>query len=232
VGKGLREAELQLSIMSRHFVPYLYVNFGEGIISMLDKLSNVTQVLIFSGVIRNFILDKRGCRDLDIVLTDKVSIEEFFNPSLLKRNSFGGYKIQYNGLTVDLWYLEETWDLKDKMVLPFDLMSYIPSTAFFNFSSVVYNYTTKKFIATNDFLKFIKTKEMDIVNERNINKHLCIVNTFYYRDTYALKISNRLAKYVKKYFAVLPDKYSAVQIKHWGFVRYSYHTLSNMVSDL
>jgi len=218
--------------MSRHFVPYLYVNFGTEIITMLDKLSSVTEVLIFSGVIRNFILDKRGSRDLDIVLTDKVAIEEFFDPSLLRRNSFGGYKIHYNGLTIDLWYLEETWDLKDKMVLPFDLMSYIPSTAFFNFSSVVYNYTSKKFIASKDFLKFIKTKEMDIVNERNINKHLCIVNTFYYRDTYSLKVSTRLAKYVKKYFAVLPDKYDAVQIKHWGFVRYSKGILSNMVNNL
>ncbi len=79
---------------------------------LLDALSRHCDVYIFSGVIRDYFLERSGdSRDLDIVVNTDLSLSHFIK--LISRyakvrvNSFGGLKIKFDDFNYDIWYLNQ-----------------------------------------------------------------------------------------------------------------------------
>jgi hypothetical protein len=203
---------------SDSFKTYLKESLDDEIYKILIQISKKTDFQIFSGVIRNFFLKEKGIRDLDIVLNDEIDLESIFFKKNIFKNSFGGYKIKTKKLDIDLWYVKNTWAYNYQKTMDFDLASYLPATAFFNFSSISYSFNKQVFFYTKDFLRFLRDKEINVVHKPNSNLALCVVNSFYYSEKYKLKISKKLFEYL----IYLDSKqktnssYSDVQIKHFN----------------
>lgn len=212
-----------------NFVKYLKSSLSNEVFLFIEILSTITDVLVFSGVIRNFVINpSTDIRDLDLVLNDnEEDVEIFLKIFNYRKNSYGGYKLFIGELSVDIWYLKDTWAFKNNKVerLLFDSYN-LPLTAFFNFSSVVYNFNNKSFISSKNFLSFIKKREIDLVLEENPYPELCIVNTIYYKERFKLKVSTNLKKYYVKNFPFLEEeKFNLIQEKHFEEVKYSYSLL-------
>lgn len=189
---------------------------GKEIWEKLMEISSQSEVYIFSGVIRNFLLGYIENRDLDIVIRHIKDIKlsrDLFSLLAIKKNSFGGYKIRIDNLTIDVWGLEDTWGIvkERKAPTPQELIK----TAFFNFSAIVYDVTNSRFIYSDDFCRFMKTKVLDVVYPVNPNIPLCIVSTLYYIEKYNLWLSYKLCRWIAEHYKRNLDFVSA-QKRHFG----------------
>ena len=211
----------------KKFLEYLKDKLGTQVFSFLIELSSFSEVLIFSGIIRNYFIRYKGeIRDFDIVVKtdDDILIENFLNKFDFKKNSFGGYKVQVGHLTIDIWHLEKTWAYSKQKVTPELFKDYsLPDTAFFNFSSIVFDLENQKFIFNSNFKRFVETKEIDLVLEENPMPQLCIVNTIYYKQKFRLSVSEKLQKYCLINFdKYSEEEYQNVQIKHFNEIKFPY----------
>lgn len=184
---------------------------------LLCLISRQTEIYVFSGVIRNFLLGYYENRDLDIVIgnTDELNLPlKYFRPLKLKRNSFGGYKVSIGKLIIDVWDIRNTWGIKNLNLQssPNSLLK----TAFFNFSSIVYDFNQEKFIYDNNFIEFYHTHAMDVLCEKNPDIPLCIVNTVYYALKYSFTIKYGLCKWIVDNYCSLYD-YKEVQLRHYKY---------------
>lgn len=230
MGKKLINIE-SIKLENENFLHYLYENTDSEVRFFLQNISRVADIYIFSGVIRNFFINpKFKIRDLDLVFkTDNITavrnIVNLFNFSL---NSFGGFKIKINNLSIDFWNIEDTWAFNKKSVftvLHKELV--LPESSFFNFSSIVFDLKQKEFIVSESFVDFLKRKEIDLVLEENPYPVLCIVNTIYYSNTYQLKISKRLRRYfISNFKNYHPNDFEQAQLKHFKQVIYPYGMLN------
>lgn len=196
----------------------------------LNDLSFITDVLIFSGITRDFFLNKYlDIRDLDLVVYNyDERLDVFCRKFKYSLNSFGGYKIDIDGFQIDLWKLEDTWAIRNAKV-PRQLFNdyLLPQTSFFNFSSIVYDYSKKNFIFSHDFLTFLSNKKIDLVLEDNPQPQLCIVNAIYYKNKLNLELAYNLKRYIVMNFdRYTKEDYRYIQIKHFKSQPFSYGELA------
>lgn len=195
-----------------------------------------TDVYVFSGVIRDFLLGNIGIdknRDYDFVIS---GMRHFAEPLILReellynRNKFGGLKINKDDYVFDIWGLEDTWGLVRKNVKHPDAKA-LAKSAFFNFSAIVFDYNSSSFIVSKEFCNFIISKKMDVVYKVNPHVESCIVSSFYYADQYNLKIGDELKKWIIKYYSKRVD-YKPAQVKRFGHVIYDNDQIGNLVEML
>ena len=165
--------------------------------ALVECVSSQVPVYIFSGVIRNFLLGYLSNRDFDFVALDsrKIIIPLSLLRSVsIRKNKFDGYKLETGGLTIDCWDVSKTWGILQEGMRSnaYSLMN----TAFFNFSSIVYDYNNKRFLISEDFCKFYSTHIMEVVYAKNPRIETCIVNTLYYADYFGFSIGKSLRKWV------------------------------------
>ena len=233
MAKKLSDIEQLVNESNDSFVTYLKSNFDKRVIDLLNKLSLETNVYIFSGVIRNFFLKVNENRDLDLVLENEIDLQELLSDFKISMNSFGGYKIEFKNLNIDLWFLHNTWSVKNhQLTLNFQLDKYIPQTAFFNFSAIMFSYNRKEFIYTIHFLRFLRDKKLEMVYAPNPNNALCIVNTFYYSDKFKMKIGHKLKGHIKRISTTNLEQTIDVQKKHFGKVIYTITDLKTHIEHL
>ncbi len=232
MGKKLSDIRKEIDAASPLFEKFLNKNLTPEIQAFIAALSEHTNVFIFSGIIRNFFLKINEIRDVDLVVSSDKIVPDLLSSYDFRRNSFGGYKISIGGINIDLWSLEKTWAFNLQTTLNYQLENVLHNTAFFNFSSVVYSMKDAKFFYSEDFVKFIKTKTLDVVFVPNANIGLCVVNTFYYSDKYRLKVSKKLAQVVKNFHAQIDNDYDSIQLKHFGKILYSGSEIANRVATL
>jgi len=231
VAKKLSDIQQEIDTSGLKFHKYLHDLLDENIMEKLESLTKLTEVYLFSGIIRNYFLKIYLKRDIDVVLGKEIDVEETFENLPVKRNSFGGYKILYPSGPLDLWFLKDTWAFQQgQKLLEFDLERRIPKTAFFNFSSIIFIINEKKFIYTMDFVKFLKSKTLDYVYIPNANYSLCILNTFYYSDKFNLKISQRLKILVLELSEGNDIEYHNAQLKHFGQILYGIEEIRKRLS--
>lgn len=199
---------------------------------LIKSINAEARVYIFSGIIRSYFLEKGNVRDIDIVIDGHIDLDKFLVNYKYIRNSFGGYKVQIGATIIDMWFLKRTWALMYQPILEFDLEKYLPNTAFFNFSSVVYSYDENKFYYSKDFLRFIRDRKIDLVYAPNANEALCVVNSLYYSSKLKMGLGNKLKKHLKSIFNKNIGRYEQVQTKHFSQVIYSEKELADWVSSL
>lgn len=197
---------------------------------LLLQISNQTNVYVFSGVIRNFLLGYSENRDLDIVVKhlDKIVIPTINQRKIqIKKNSFGGYKLKIGMLNVDVWDIEKTWGIQNMRLssTPYSLIK----TAFFNFSAIVYDFNRGRFIYDKCFVDFYKTHAMDIQYKENPNIPLCIVNSFYYALKYSFSIKYELCKWIVNNYNENID-FREIQLRHFHNVIFDAEKVYELVS--
>lgn len=203
----------------------------------LMALSETQGVYIFSGVIRDFLLNMNWTpRDLDFV------IKHDFRPTPIvsrylrgadieyKLNSFKGLKIHNGkGLDIDAWILGNTWGLKhlkNKEQTPNALLK----TVFFNFQAIVYDLQRRKFIFDDAFVNFLDTNTIDIVYEENPHIPLCLYNIFHYAIKLGSKLSVRLRKWIDQHYSDDID-FDKVQRDHVGKIMYASADIHKFLND-
>lgn len=188
---------------------------------LIDWVSGQVSTFVFSGLTRNFLLGYLNNRDIDFVVIDsprlRIPISQLREISILK-NKFGGYKLQTEHLSIDVWDVEKTWGIVQEGMrsTAYSLMN----TAFFNFSSIVYDYNKGRFYITDEFCKFYNTHVMEVVYAKNPRIATCIVNALYYADKYEFVIGESLRKWVVKNYDATLD-YRAAQESRFNSIVYS-----------
>jgi hypothetical protein len=198
---------------------YLSTFFPLGIIRLMDELAKQSHVYIFSGVIKNFLLGFLEHRDLDLVVSHKHKLSFHIGKLLglglseIKRNKFNGVKLVLDNMEVDIWRIEDTMGIVDMRLFP--TPENLLKTCFFNFSSIVYDYNNSRFIYGEDFCKFLLTRELDVIYEKNPFVESCIVSTFYYAEKYELSVSKKLCDWIRFHYEEGMD-FQKVQQKRFG----------------
>ncbi len=215
---------------------------------IFEKISERHNIYIFSGVTRDFFLKNKNSeiRDLDLVIEEKDdSLKITDNPSkidllineikstnsnhICRKNSFGGCKIKRSNLSIDLWYLEDTWGIKEKQIAikPESLLE----TTFFNFSSIVFDYMNLRFIYNEVFKDFIDSKKMDVVFEKNPSNALCIINSMYYSKKLKFELSDKLKHWIRNNYRE-DLNFIEVQNKHFSKEIFNSDEILNFVNLL
>lgn len=225
MGKELIDKKT-IEYKAKYFWQYLEDISQKEIINFIENLSEFSHVFIFSGVIRNFFLNiDENARDIDIVYQgNDDKLRQFLKGYKHSVNSFNGYKIYISNYSIDLWKIDSTWAIENRK-LNIELFNQyvLPESAFFNFSSIVYDIYNKKFIYSEKFIEFINSRTLDLVLWDNPLPQLCIVNTLYYKEKFDLKISESLKEFCSFYFEKFNDKdFNAIQLKHFKEVKFSY----------
>lgn len=201
------------------------------VVEALDNLSKVAPLLIFSGVIRNYLIGEWAhIRDLDIVLASPFTIDilKVLKNYQYKINSFKGVKVRIEGCSIDAWLLGNTWGILHNKIKP--TANALIKTAFFNFSAIVFDYNHQKFIFDDAFIKFLMTRKMEIVLADNPNIPLCLFNIYYYHKTYGFEIGDSVKNWIKKEYNGLVN-FDLVQRKHLGYVKYSSQDIYRFYSN-
>lgn len=233
MAKKLIDIRKQIESNEIAFKAHLEKSLDKDVFYLLNKLSINCHVYIFSGIIRNYFLKIDDLRDVDIFIEGTIDLENIISNYKYRKNSFGGYKITINETNIDLWFLQDTWALNNSQTaLDFDLAKYIPNTAFFNFSSIMFSFNENKFYYTKYFTRFLRDKKIDLVFIPNANYSLCVINSLYYSDKFKLKLTNKLKSYIKQLHHTTRGKYYETQLKHFGEIIYSNEEIEDRISTM
>ena len=233
MAKRLSDIEQEIRDREKNFIPYLQELLDKEVYAFILELNKLDNLYLFSGIIRNFFLGVREVRDVDIMIDTTKDITSIVSKHKHRKNSYGGFKIFINKTVIDLWYLQDTWALHNSQkVIEFELEKYIPNTAFFNFSSIIFSFREDAFIYTKYFLRFLRDKKIDYVFEPNANYALCVVNSFYYHDKLKLPLSEKLKDYLFKLNKKYSSDYENVQLKHFGEILYSKKEIQKEIEEM
>lgn len=202
----------------------------------IKQLESRTEVYLFSGIIRDYFLYKKELdfpiRDIDLVTEDDVDLHNLFPKENFKINSFGGYKLYINNTPIDIWPMKKTWGIKYQSTLfPKLLHADLLRTTFFNFSSILFNFNSKKFIYGKKFLQFMQKKEIALVLPQNPYPELCIINARFYLDNRNLKPSKELIDYIIKNKEHI-SSFKQIQHNHFGKIIYSDDDMNKWFDEL
>lgn len=231
MAKKLVDIKSSVEAQSAAFHEYFYDGLDEALYEFITNLQRNHNLYVFSGVIRDFFLDVPFHRDIDLVIDGDID-ESLLSKCTYKRNSYGGYKIKVNNVSVDLWSLNKTWAFTYQKSIEFQLERELPNTAFFNFSSIIFSLAENKFLYSKHFLRFLRDKEINIVYKPNANQELCVINSFYYADKLKYRMGKDLIKYLKQTFKHDEEKYDYAQILHFGKILYSINEIENRINSL
>ncbi|EMB20859.1 hypothetical protein [Treponema denticola] len=231
MAKTFNEIEKMIDLKSIDFYEYLFSIIPASLKIILLNIAKMTDIYLFSGLIRDYFLEKRGHRDIDIVLEKQIDIQDLFLDFPIERNSYGGYKILCEDMPIDIWCAKDTWAYKFQGVFDFYIGVNIFQTAYFNFSAIIYSLNEKKFYYSKNFLRFLRDKTIDIVFPVNKNYDLCIINTMYYSAKYKLKVGKKLANEITKYYRNEPHDFEGVQKKHFGEIKYDQHAIEEFIKN-
>lgn len=233
MAKKLADIKKEIDSMGMAFKSHLEESLSKNVFELITTLNKTAKVYIFSGIIRNYFLELEDYRDVDLFIDGDVDVVSLVKNYNYRRNSFGGYKINIDNTNVDLWFLKDTWALKNSQsVLDIELAKYIPNTAFFNFSSIMFSFNENIFYYTNHFASFIQNKKINLVFKPNANYALCVVNSFYYSDKFNLQLADKLKKHLKFLHKTNADNYEETQLKHFGKVIYTKEVINQKIEEL
>lgn len=230
--KNRNEWHTIINLKARTFKEYLRHSIGEKNFDLLEKFSKDVDIFIFSGMIKDYILDNpRKPRDIDFTFRGEVTKrwEKIAKDNFdIKENRFGGFKLSgHNSIDCDVWEISKTYGINKSHIRkkPNDLLN----SVFFNFTSIVYDYNSEKFIYDLNFLNFLQSRKIEIVNEENPDAELCFVNIYHNFKLYDLDLGLSVQEWAKDNY----EEYlwfEAVQQRHFHSRLYTNIELLNFIS--
>jgi hypothetical protein len=135
------------------------------IIELLNSVTaNLSDTLIFGGMLREFALKNGRQFSSDIDLVAMVSHKELydsivhFNP---EQNKFGGFRFSIEKILIDIWAFEDTWAFREGFVKGRGIEDLLKTT-FFNVDAVAYNLSTGELFYSEDWARGIHSRILDI----------------------------------------------------------------------
>jgi hypothetical protein len=158
---------------------------------------------IIGGAIRA-IYQNRKPRDIDIIVKDGADqiIKKFSNKNKIIKNYYDGYKIDLDGIIVDIWDFKNHWAFKAG-ILDADENNLVES-CFFDFDALVYSPTTN-YLNIDRFKQSIKSNTIDFIrhDSKYINSNpgelTNVVRALIAGKKYNLSFSSAVTSYIKLY---------------------------------
>lgn len=221
---------LDVRRMNSAFKNFLYSKLENQVVELLDHLQSITDVYIFSGIIRDYFLKNDSIRDLDIVLGEQLDlafINRHYFPNIeITINNYGGYKVIVNSFRIDIWSIDSTWGIVNerKSATKYSLIH----SAFFNFSSILFSLNIEEFYFDDVFINFLNERVIDVEYEKNPNISLCIVNSLYYKNKLSMPLSAKLKRWIKNNFS--PNlEFDKIQISHFGKIIFTENEINDFL---
>lgn len=142
---------------------------------VVQRLQSVGEVYLFGGAIRDIAL--QGIRDfysdLDFVVAAEPKqldalIAQFESEFKLKRNKFGGYRMQCDKWWLDVWALSNTWAFKEKLVELTNESSLLDTTIL-NWDAALYDMQQQKLQHKPDYFEHISQGYLELNLAANPN---------------------------------------------------------------
>lgn len=201
--------------------------------SLLDQ----DNFYIIGGAIRSIYNGKKP-RDLDIVLKNGIDcvLKSIGNNIPVSRNYYGGFKIDFHGISVDFWDFENHWAFKSG-VLPAE-EKYLAESCFFDFDALVYSPVTD-FLDIGRYLQAINSRTIDII-KKDLNYITCnpgdltnVLRAMVVSNEFNLSFSTTVSDYVRKFlkkndFASLKK----CEQRHYKEEKITFEQYSNMIKML
>ncbi|RXE60467.1 hypothetical protein [Acetivibrio mesophilus] len=189
---------------------------------LLSAISNSGETLLIGGALREFKDNELNKipRDFDIVVdTDDCILESILLPYSPQKNRFGGYKVDCNGLIIDVWCLKNTWAFKENIIKckPEEYSSRLQDTVFLNIDAIVYN-LSRDIWYDDKYEEAMRTRILDIVLRENPQLALNIVRTILLKQKYSMQLSQKLRGVICDFVYICPDflqHLMQVQVSHY-----------------
>lgn len=192
---------------------YLKRKGEKSITELYKNLKSIGNLYIMGGFARElYNFSKTGkienVRDIDIVI-DTMGNTNLFNNIIKKYNyninKFGGYKIIFNNLKIDVWEINNTWAFKEN-IIKYDRSNMgkdLQNTVFLNYDSIVYDVNNEKFYF-EQYMNCLSERILDIVLKDNPHIYLNLVRALEFKLKTGYTFSYRLRNMFQK--AYLFDK--------------------------
>lgn len=197
--------------------------------SFLERINESGRLYILGGSVRDSFYKKKNeytIRDLDLIFSKDIKkIKDILEEYDYSINRFGGYKIKFFDIEIDIWSYRDNWATKNnlKPKIRKNMLDLISYGTLLNIDSLVYDYRNKliyydyfKEAYENNTIDFITTDEKYI--EANPNRPLNIFRIIYFMDVYKLSVSlqvkNYIQEYIRKHNNYLEEIHQS-QLKHY-----------------
>jgi hypothetical protein len=210
----------------------MYFSSSKSAIKFWDQLVSNADCYVFGGFVVDFLKQSNEHRDIDIVILSlNQKTLDLINAYGGIKNSFGGYKLNIDGVAIDIWAIKDTWAIKKMNNLDFDLINQLPSTSFFNSTAIIYSVRAKKVIYHNKFIDFLYGNKLDILFQENPYPALCILKSYQYYKT-GIQFNKKLSNYIYDRFNIYFHQLGDMQVKHYGSLKYSNEELVEFFKDI
>lgn len=167
------------------------------------ELYTIGDLYLIGGVLREFLEmgNIKNVRDIDVVINTKEidKFQEICTKYHTEKNSFGGYKIHCNDITIDVWNIENTWAYRENIIKCTEecYLKNLLYTVFYNLDSLIFD--VKNNVWYNNLYKEAKESNvLDIVLEENPYIDLNILRGMIFQNRYHMKYSERLKKLIRE----------------------------------
>lgn len=196
---------------------------------LIAQFENDFNVIVFGGAVRDALFGyEKNVRDIDFVLYPRKSIRNKEQKDLLKeiiqiecksrvrKNQFGGYKIENGNKTMDIWLLSDTWAFKQKLLeaTPENLLK----SVYLNIDAYALNYCTGEFIAKCNEKK---NQEIDIVLEHSACEKLNLLRAVVFQKKYSICLSERIINKLKnmlQQWSTIESEVFEIEKRHYGAI--------------
>ena len=174
--------------------------------------STLDSVFIVGGFLRS-VANREKPRDLDIIFnTSGDALIKYIQKWNLEysKNKFGGFKVDFRSIIVDIWTSDTNWAFESKVVDVGDehIISKVAQGTFFNYDSLVFDLKTEKVNVTN-YNHCVTNRRLDIIrkdsrySQKNPGKISNVARAFKIRHKYGLQFSDNLCRYIYNEFITL-----------------------------
>ena len=186
-------------------------------------------IYLFGGIPRSLWMEQKSFvfRDFDLVVSDE-SFEHFcsvYSSSIVRKNRFGGVKLNINNVDYDLWALSSTWAFRQGLVEDVSFET-LPDTVFLNADSIVFELSpsqgNRRKVYEGGFYRAMKEKKISIKLSENPFPELCVLRALNFAVKYNFSFSPDLAHYIcEKLSSISINKFVETQISHYGRLLFS-----------
>ena len=170
-------------------------------------------------------------RDVDLVFDDShfSFCESAFESYFLRRNSYGGLRLQIKNLAVDAWPLSATWAFREGYVQN-PSFEKLPCTSFLNVDGIIIELIPAKGkrrrVYECGFFSGWESQTLDINLVKNPHPSICVVRTLHISKAFGFRLSPRLAVYMWDMLGRLTvGALEMAQLKHYGHIEFEARAL-------
>ena len=186
-----------------------YFKREKNINALYRDLKSIGNLYFMGGIARElYNCSKTGeinnVRDIDIVI-DSMGNSNLFNLILQKYNhqinKFGGCKIYYNSVKIDVWEIRNTWAFKSNIIKcdSSNMGKELQNTVFLNYDAIVYDMKNENFYFEK-YINCLSEKILDIVLKENPHLYLNLVRVLEFKVKTGYSLSYNLRSIYQKLY--------------------------------